>query len=379
VDAGNTLFSPVSLKDPNALKLGAVKADLFIQAFNLMEYDAFIPGELDLALGVKNLISLRQQARFPFLLANLLDSKTRKPVFQPYRVRQVNGLKIGLLGLLSNQQPLNLPPEEAGSYVLEDPLKAARIWVPELKKKCQVIVVFGQLDSAEQADLARKAPGIHLLLGGRSSLLQQEPVQAGESRIFNNGERGEHLGQVDITFQGRKIKSQTQLVALDTSYPDHPVMLERIEEYKSRLQALLEKMLAGAPANATPSSLAGERRPEILFMGDRHCLSCHQPQHQSWMQTAHAKAFQTLEREKKSSDPGCLPCHTTGFGAPRESGANLNNVQCEACHGPGQGHPEKRKTLLKVSEVQCHQCHNRANSPDFDYSVYREKIRHIKP
>ena len=379
MDAGNMFFSPVSLKDPNALKLGAVKADLFIQAYNLMGYDAFVPGELDLALGVKNLISLRQQARFAFLLANLLDSRTRKPVFQPYRVREVNGVKIGVLGLLSPSQPLSLPPEETGSYYLQDPVKAARIWVPELKKKCQVVVVLGQLDVEEQANLARKVPGIHLLLGGRSSLLQQEPLEVGESRIFNDGARGEHLGQVDITLQGRKIRSQSQLVALDTSYPDHPAMLQRIEEYKSRLQAVLEKMLAGAPAIASSSSLAGERQPEILLMGDRYCLSCHQPQHQSWMQTAHAKAFQTLEREKKSSDQGCLPCHTTGFGSPRESGAGLNNVQCEACHGPGQGHPEKRNILTQVSEVQCRQCHNRANSPNFDYSVYREKIRHSKP
>jgi hypothetical protein len=379
VDAGNMIFSPVSLKDPNALKLGAVKADLFIQAYNLMEYDAFIPGELDLALGVKKLISLRQQARFPFLLANLLDSKTRKPVFQPYRIREVNGFKMGILGLLSSSQPLNLPPEEAGGYYLEDPIKTAKFLVPELKKKCRVIVVFGQLGAEEQADLARKVPGIHLLLGGPSSSTPQEPVHVGESRIFNGGERGEHLGRVDITLQGRKIRSQSRLVALDTSYPDHPAILERIEEYKNRLQAFLEKMLAAAPAGVPASSPAGERGAEILFLGDRHCLPCHQTQHQSWMQTAHAKAFQTLEREKKSSDPGCLPCHTTGFGSPRESGASLNNVQCEACHGAGQGHPEKRETLMKVSEVQCHQCHNRANSPTFDYSVYREKIRHTKP
>jgi hypothetical protein len=378
VDTGNVFFSPVALKDPNALKLGVVKADLFIQAYNLMGYDAFIPGDLDLALGVKNLISLRRQARFPFLLANLLDSKTRKPVFQAYRVREVNGVKIGILGLLSPSQPLNLPPEETGSYYLEDPIKTAKFLIPELKKKCRVIIVFGQLDSDEQAHLARKVPGIHLFLGGRSSLLQQEPLQAGESQIFNGGERGEYLGQVDITLQGRKIRSQSRLVALDTSYPDHPVILERIEAYKNRLQAFLEKMLAGTPADSPPSS-SGERLPEVLFMGDQNCLPCHQTQHQSWTQTAHARAFQTLESEKKSSDPGCLTCHTTGFGSLRESGAGLNNVQCEACHGAGQGHPEKRKTLMRVSEVQCRQCHNRANSPNFNYSVYREKIRHSKP
>jgi hypothetical protein len=369
----------VALKDPNALKLGAVKADLFIQAYNLMGYDALVPGDLDLALGIQKLAALRAEARFPFLLANLLDAKTRRPVFQPYRVREVNGVKVGLLGLLSSQRPLNLPTGESGKYYLEDPVKAAGPWVSELKKKCRVLVVVGQLDPGEQAALARKAPGIHLFLGGPSPDGKPDPTRIGETWVFNGGERGEHLGQVDVALQGRRVRPQGRLVPLDPSYPDHPAALEQVEEYKNRLQAFVEKILAAAPAGGAGSSPAGGKAPEALFLGDRSCLPCHQAQHRSWAQTAHARAFETLERNKKPSDPGCLPCHTTGFGSPRESGAGLNNVQCEACHGPGGGHPEKRKELGRATEARCLQCHNRANSPNFSYSVYREKIRHSKP
>jgi len=109
--------------------------DLFIQTYNLMKCDAFTPGEIDLSWGVDALKRLQTQAKFPFLLANLLERRTQKPVFQPYLIKEMGGMKIGLFGLLSNRFPIDGPPEDKEKYLIEDPIEAATKMVAELKEK----------------------------------------------------------------------------------------------------------------------------------------------------------------------------------------------------------------------------------------------------
>jgi hypothetical protein len=114
------------------------------------------------------------------------------------------------------------------------------------------------------------------------------------------------------------------------------------------------------------------------YGGEKGCATCHPREHQHWASTAHARAYQTLAEKDKTSDKSCLACHTTGFGSPKDPGARYENVQCEFCHGPGEGHPDPWKDLAEVDEHQCRLCHNPTNSPDFDYDKYVQKILHPK-
>jgi hypothetical protein len=58
----------------------------------------------------------------------------------------------------------------------------------------------------------------------------------------------------------------------------------------------------------------------------------------------------------------------------------LENVQCEACHGPGSIHVEKRGKetpfagLLKTPESLCIRCHNEKHSDTFQYEAYLRDV-----
>ena len=58
---------------------------------------------------------------------------------------------------------------------------------------------------------------------------------------------------------------------------------------------------------------------------------CHKTEHKSWLETKHAKAYETLKPEDRKKD-SCIVCHITGFGV---ADTVFEGVQCEACHGPG--------------------------------------------
>ena len=76
---------------------------------------------------------MSQQANFPFLAANLLNGKSNEPVFKPYVIKEVRGMKVGIFGLISNRFSLGGPPEEKEKFKITDPIEAAKKAVAALK------------------------------------------------------------------------------------------------------------------------------------------------------------------------------------------------------------------------------------------------------
>jgi len=124
---------------------------------------------------------------------------------------------------------------------------------------------------------------------------------------------------------------------------------------------MLALVLAGTAAVCEPS-----------YVGASKCKACHLKQYKSWEATKMAQAYEVLKpgaraEEKKaagldpdtdySSDPECLPCHTTGYGKPGgfeslESTPSMVGIQCESCHGAGSDYLAKDKMSLQNKEYK---------------------------
>ena len=383
MDSGDLFFPPGSITEPPAGKekqMIDLKMSLYIKAYNLMGYDAFTPGEVDLSLGIDELKRINKQAKFSFLLANLLDRQLRKPVFNPYIIKELAGVKIAVVGLISWAFPVKNLPHEKDRYFLEEPITTARKIISDLKKKhCKIIIAVAHMPENEMKAFAQALPEIHFVISGHERRLASRPLEVNNVKIFMAGTRGENLGRLDFFPKeeaGKRLFSHYQILPLTEIYGDHSKTTEMVNQYKARVQTLFP-----AAAKTALERDHDSRPPQPLvyalpsFMGDTFCLTCHPPQHESWKRTGHARAYQTLVRDQRSSDHTCLPCHTTGFGEVSGFADVLENVQCESCHGAKKGHPENGQKSPPVSEKQCLVCHNPAKSPNFDYVPYLAKIR----
>ncbi len=112
------------------------------------------------------------------------------------------------------------------------------------------------------------------------------------------------------------------------------------------------------------------------------CGNCHVTKQRSWVQTAHARAWDDLQGSG-NAQAFCAQCHTTGgFGnAAADSAGYLSanaegrrfyqDVQCESCHGPGGGHvssPDDATPLSTISAdtastIGCGTCHSGEHTP----------------
>lgn len=129
---------------------------------------------------------------------------------------------------------------------------------------------------------------------------------------------------------------------------------------------------------------------EATYVGAAKCKMCHQKQHKTWMDSKHARAFESLKSSDRK-DPKCLVCHVTGYETLKEVKSELSGVQCESCHGPGSAyikvHAKKDKEGARKAGMiahptpdSCKTCHNE-KSPTFkgfDYAKMWEAIKHPK-
>jgi 2',3'-cyclic-nucleotide 2'-phosphodiesterase/3'-nucleotidase len=132
-------------------------ADPMMIAMNHLRYDAMAVGNHEYNYGLKNLDKARSDARFPWLSANTQTTpgSDRKP-FQPYIVKEVDGVKVGIIGLTTPNVPSWEKPENYAGYSFIDGHTATQAAIKELRTKHNPDVV---LVIAHSGMDDRSAPG----------------------------------------------------------------------------------------------------------------------------------------------------------------------------------------------------------------------------
>ena len=156
-------------------------------AMNALNYDAMAVGNHEYNFGLKVLEKARREAKFPWLSANTYNKGTNKTHYQPYIVKEVAGVRVGILGLTTPGVPTwENAPNYAG-LEFRQPLLEAKKWVPVLrgKERADVVIIAmhmgieedlrtgelnpGQVQNENQAvAIAKQVPGIDLIFMGHT-------------------------------------------------------------------------------------------------------------------------------------------------------------------------------------------------------------------
>lgn len=168
-----------------------------------MGYDVVNIGEKDLMMGLKFLNEVARKSRFPFISANLVDKKNQKSIFKPYIIKEVSGIKIGIIGLIDNQYTITLNNTEPGLTIL-DPISTTKNLIKGLREYCHLIVILSQLEDSKTRRLAREIQGIDLILGGGGESMRAIVDNVNGIPIRRLEPRGGYLGRIDYTISDSK-------------------------------------------------------------------------------------------------------------------------------------------------------------------------------
>lgn len=185
VDSGDTIEGT-----PYAYHATIVEPDTpnpMMAVMNDLRYDAMVPGNHEFNFGLDALNRARRAARFPWISANICLEGTEDPANAPYIIKQVRGVRVGVLGLTTPIVPTWEDAENFAGLAFTDPVKAAHRWVRELRRRNRVDVVIVAMHMGLEEDIlsgvpipgqfpdenaavriAREVPGIDLILMGHT-------------------------------------------------------------------------------------------------------------------------------------------------------------------------------------------------------------------
>lgn len=201
--------------------------ELEYKLMTAMQYDVATLGNHDFDAGLAGLAQQLPHAGFEFVSANYDYSDTLlKGKFEPYKIIEKGGLRIGVFGLGIELQGL-VPEKLFGATRYLDPEAVARETVQELQRKgCDFIICLSHLgyeyssNKIDDVKLASRVAGIDLILGGHTHTFMEVPVQVtnpeGKAVVINQvGWAGVKLGRLDFRFSDSRQLQGMQSQVLD--------------------------------------------------------------------------------------------------------------------------------------------------------------------
>jgi len=169
------------LLDGGDVNTGVPESDLQdavpdIKGMNLMGYQAMAVGNHEFDKPLSVLKMQRDLAQFPMLSANIYERGVR--MFEPYRVFDLGGLKVGVMGLTTEDTPRMVHPDHMKNIEVRSTIEEAKKMVPELCRKADVVIATTHMGHYENGrhgtqapgdvEMARAVSGIDLVVGGHS-------------------------------------------------------------------------------------------------------------------------------------------------------------------------------------------------------------------
>ena len=208
---------------------------------------------------------MTEKAGYPFVLANVYDAKTGKLPFEPFRVVEVNGIKLGIIGLLAADTPTVVKKGNTGNYYFADPSATVRKYIPEMRAKgAQVLVALTHIGFDADKQLAANVPELDLIVGGHSHTQLDEPVNVGGSTwIVQTGKYGRNLGVEEMLvspYNGKIIGFNSHLVAIDdkANIEDDPEVTAILKKYEEKIRPQMEVVVGSFDGELTKKCAPNE-------------------------------------------------------------------------------------------------------------------------
>ncbi|MDH4273683.1 MAG: 5'-nucleotidase C-terminal domain-containing protein [Gammaproteobacteria bacterium] len=200
------------------------RGDAMVDILNEWHIDAFVPGNWDFVYGTERFRELfagaRPRARWPVLAANLyyvtLYEYPETPyakfagqrVVSPYLIKNVGGVKVGILGLTADRGPQAVSTRVTDGFYLSPGEEELRESITLLRKheKIDLLVLISERGLAANLDLVERNPGVDIVLSSDMHEETREILRAKSGTLLvEEGQDGTMVGELNVTIKDRKL------------------------------------------------------------------------------------------------------------------------------------------------------------------------------
>ena len=180
------------------------------------------------------------KGKIDFVAQNIITNDFEEPVFEPYVIKEMNGVPVAIIGQAFPYTPIANPKHFVPDWSFG--IREARMqdMVDEARGKgAQAVILLSHNGMDVDLKLASRVTGIDAIMGGHTHDGIAAPIivenSAGKTLVTNAGSNGKFLGVLDLEVKGGKVT--------DYRYKLLPVFSNLIEPDKG-MTALIDKVRA---------------------------------------------------------------------------------------------------------------------------------------
>jgi 5'-nucleotidase len=177
-----------------------------------------------------------------------LEEVFKKGLVKPYTVKEIQGIRIGFFGIMGKDAASVSP--FAFPVKFRNPIEVSREMVKILREKEKVDLVICLSHSglskdksrSEDEQLAKKVPGIDIIVSGHTHTKLTKPLQVKQTIIVQAHAYGMSVGILDLAYEnGRILLKQYTLVDVDDRIRGNEEIRRKIESYIGLVESKILK------------------------------------------------------------------------------------------------------------------------------------------
>ncbi len=234
LDGGDTLQgSGAAALTQGAVVLGPLAA---------LGLDVGVPGNWEVVYGPDVLRERAKQMKHPLIAANIRDARTGARVFAPTLVREVGGVRIGVIGYTDPDVPRRQSPSYSEGFRYEGP-EALSGLAQALREDqgAEVVILLSHIGLSKAVALSRHLPGIDVHLSADTHERTYRPIDVDGTWVVEPGAFGSFLGRLDLTLSdGQVVDRRWELMELTASrFAEDPKVLASVKAALRPLDGVL--------------------------------------------------------------------------------------------------------------------------------------------
>ncbi len=214
-----------------------------LRVMNAMGFDALVVGNHEFDFGVEVLKQRIGEAAFSVLGANVEGL----PEIRPYVLKEVEGLKVLIIGVVTVDTPVMTHPRNVAGLTFHSPESTIQRILTTYAPQADVVIVLSHLGLPADRKLAQQVKGIHLIVGGHTHTRIEQPMKVNGTWIVQAWEHGKVLGCLDLVIAEDGIRlSGGRLIDIKPDKEPAKEISALVEEYNLRVKAELEEVIGEA-------------------------------------------------------------------------------------------------------------------------------------
>lgn len=237
-----------------------------IPALNAIGFDLGVPGNWEVVFGPEVLRKRATEIAHPLVAANVRDRATGQRLFEPWQIREVAGVKVGVIGFTDPDVPFRQPPaySEGLRYDGDEELAAL---VKEVRANgAEVVVLLSHIGLHKALALTDRLPGIDLHLSSDTHERTYQPIDRNGVWVVEPGSFGSFLGRLDLWVEdGRIVEKKWELIELTASrFPEDPDVKALVDRSANGLRSELDRTVGSTASNLSRYSVVESNLDNLL-------------------------------------------------------------------------------------------------------------------